>query len=100
MALCLSHTCIDVTHGWFMLTNLSIQQWCALVASGAAAAAAAGGGAVQFFAPYAAIGGLEMPAAVYLIDMLKPGFQVQQVLELIQPVLASGSNVKVNSLSS
>jgi hypothetical protein len=41
-----------------------------------------------------------MPAAVYLIDVLKPGFQVQQVLELIQPVLASGSNVKVKTLSS
>eukprot|EP00775_Hariotina_reticulata_P008646 gene8646-8827_t len=50
---------------------------------------------LQFFAPYAAIGGLEMPAAVYLIDVLKPGPQVQQVLELVRPVLASGSNLKV-----
>jgi hypothetical protein len=51
--------------------------------------------AVQFFAPYASIGGLEMPAAVYLLDIHQPGGHVRNYLSLVAPVLSSRDNIKV-----
>jgi hypothetical protein len=50
---------------------------------------------LQFFAPYASIGGLEMPAAVYLLDFHKSGEDVRNYLSLIGPVLSSRDNIKV-----
>uniref|UniRef100_A0A383V885 C3H1-type domain-containing protein n=1 Tax=Tetradesmus obliquus TaxID=3088 RepID=A0A383V885_TETOB len=50
---------------------------------------------LQFFAPHAAIGGLEMPSAVYLLDVMRPGRRVAEVLDLVGPVLASQQNTKV-----
>ncbi|WIA12400.1 hypothetical protein OEZ85_012445 [Tetradesmus obliquus] len=50
---------------------------------------------LQFFAPHAAIGGLEMPSAVYLLDVMRPGRRIAEVLDLVRPVLASQQNTKV-----
>jgi hypothetical protein len=49
----------------------------------------------QFFAPYASIGELAMPAAVYLLDIHMPGEHVQNYLSLVAPVLSSRDNIKV-----
>lgn len=40
-------------------------------------------------------GGLEMPSAVYLLDVMRPGRRVAEVLDLVRPVLASQQNTKV-----
>jgi len=50
---------------------------------------------MQFFAPHASIGGLEMPAAVYLLDMMNPREDVVNYLSLVAPVLTSKDNIKV-----
>ena len=50
---------------------------------------------MQFFAPYASIGGLEMPAAVYLLDIHRPGEHVRNYLSLVAPVLSNRDNIKV-----
>lgn len=51
--------------------------------------------ALQFFAPYASIGGLEMPAAVYLLDLHRSGEHVRNYLSLVASVLSSRDNIKV-----
>lgn len=53
---------------------------------------------LQFFAPHAAVGGIELPAAVYLVDVMKPGPHISQLLELVRPVLASTHNTKVRKV--
>ncbi|KAF6262124.1 hypothetical protein COO60DRAFT_1699425 [Scenedesmus sp. NREL 46B-D3] len=50
---------------------------------------------LQFFAPHAAIGGLELPSAVYLLDVMRPGRRIAEVLALVRPVLASAQHTKV-----
>jgi hypothetical protein len=50
---------------------------------------------LQFFAPYASIGELAMPAAVYLLDIHMPGEHVRNYLSLVAPVLSSRDNIKV-----
>eukprot|EP00878_Enallax_costatus_P008303 GHUV01008681.1.p1 GENE.GHUV01008681.1~~GHUV01008681.1.p1 ORF type:complete len:910 (+),score=210.72 GHUV01008681.1:194-2731(+) len=50
---------------------------------------------LQFFAPHVSLSGLEMPSTVYLIDIMKTGPGVKQVLELIRPVLSSSECVKI-----
>lgn len=50
---------------------------------------------LQFFAPYASVGGLEMPAAVYLLDLHQPGPDVRNYLSLVAPVLSSRENIKI-----
>jgi hypothetical protein len=42
-----------------------------------------------------AAGGLEMPSAVYLLDMQQPRRKVAEVLELVRPMIASTQNTKV-----
>jgi hypothetical protein len=40
-------------------------------------------------------GGLEIPSAVYLLDVMKPSPRITEVLDLVRPVLASAQNTKV-----
>jgi hypothetical protein len=42
-----------------------------------------------------AAGGLEMPSAVYLLDVQQPGRRISEVLELVRPVISSAQNTKV-----
>ncbi|KAF8071338.1 hypothetical protein HT031_001422 [Scenedesmus sp. PABB004] len=54
---------------------------------------------LQFFAPAVAIGGLELPAAAYLLDVQSHGPRVDQAIDLVRPVLASNDNTKVTHSS-
>jgi hypothetical protein len=49
----------------------------------------------QFFAPAASIGGVQLPAAVYLVDLVNARPQTRNLLSLIAPVLSSSDNIKV-----
>lgn len=54
---------------------------------------------LQFFAPHASIGSVHMPAAVYLLDIHRPGPDVRNYMDLVAPVLSSRDVIKVRAVA-